>query len=66
MTIQGLYIDIYLGGTFYRQLPFLGTPEVIGGRKYYTSNVQSYVLSQLPSLRGKDYKIRFSKQQTKQ
>lgn len=59
-----LYLDIFLGGRFYCQISY-DTPPIIksdGTKEYYIVEIEKYVTDRRPSLKGKDFKVRFSNQ----
>jgi len=53
--VHRVYIDVMVGGRFYRQLPY----SVIGG-KVALETLQKYVCEKLPTLKNKAYAINFS------
>ena len=60
-----LLLDIMKDGRFYKQLKYTkrGTPEEIDGKILETFDdfeLKNFVEESLPSLKGKNYRIRFS------
>lgn len=57
MTLCTIYLDVMVDGRFYRQLPYhYHSHSVIDFR-----NVKKYILSELPTLTRKNWKVGFSK-----
>lgn len=54
--IRRVYIDIMIGGRFYRQLPY----NVINKGNVAISELQAYVCRKLPTLKDKTYTFNFS------
>jgi hypothetical protein len=64
MKHPSLYLDIYLYGRFVCQLKF-NTPPITksdGTREFYIADIEKYVTDKRPSLKDKDFKVRFSNQ----
>jgi hypothetical protein len=65
MKHPSLYLDIYLYGRFVCQLKFNTPPTITksdGTREFYIADIEKYVTDKRPSLKGKDFKVRFSNQ----
>ncbi len=54
--VHRVYIDVMVGGRFYRQLPY----SVIGEGKVALATLQKYVCEKLPSLKNRAYNINLS------
>jgi len=55
-AIKRVYIDVMVGGRFYRQLPY----NVIGGGNITIPTLQKYVCEKLPTLRNKPFRMSLS------
>lgn len=67
MSSNKVLIDVMIDGRFYTQVRYdkHGWPEIIDGKIHEVrrdSDMEKFVLDKLPSLKGKDYRLRIADQ----